>query len=444
VALTVGGKTLATAYARRSPGNRSGTEHWSWVAMYADLATGKPLQASLGRLPTELVGTKLAEFYRGVDPSAIKSDGSGLATVGDLLRAYFAHAEGREGTADALAEDTIEFYEGSAKRLMPIVGHTALRDVSEAWVLAVRDARLKTGAVRTVQADLKFIRQAVMWARKRGVEVPDVSITHAVKFKSRKATVYVNNHHTPTEAEVERLYKDMRRSGAKLALYIMWQTGCRIGEASVLSWKHLERDADGYWVFFWKGKTGPRHTPITSDVYDEIRRYMPEGAMPETALFKRPKRTNSSTGAAIAESCRKRGIEPFTSHGLRRMFTDRCIRARVDVGTYADIAGHSIETALSHYRTVTVDDRIAALHRISNPSTVDLLVWLARHGVSEEEAIRVLTDWTGSEPGRLRQREHGGGADRGGLLPPGVPDGLGEVAGDDPPVAPPRPPNVVH
>ena len=183
--------------------------------MYADLATGEPVQASLGRVPEPLVGTKLAEFYRGVNPSAIKTDGSGVTTVGDLLRAYFAHQEGREGTSDALSKDTLEFYVGSAKRLMPIVEHTPLADVGETWLHSVRDERARNGAIRTVKADLKFIRQAVLWGRKRGVDVADVPIKDAVKFKSQKATEFVNNHRTPTDDEVRALYEGLRRCPAR-------------------------------------------------------------------------------------------------------------------------------------------------------------------------------------------------------------------------------------
>ncbi|MFK7929190.1 MAG: tyrosine-type recombinase/integrase [Myxococcota bacterium] len=395
VSLEVGGRTLATAYARRPPGNRKGTEHWAWVVHLTDSKTGKPVQRALGRVPSALVGTRLAEFYRGINPAAITSDGSGVSGVGELLRAYFAHLEGRQETDDALAPRTVRFYEGSAKRLMPAVEHAPLVDMNEAWVMAVRAQLLGDFAVRTVKADLKFLRQAIVWGRRQGLDVPDLSVRAAQTFKGRKAKAHVNNHRTPTEEEVGRLYQSMRRSGTKLAMYIMWQTGCRVGEAGALWWRDIQRDADGHWVHFREGKTGPRITPITAEAYAELLSYRPEDAGEDAGLFRKPSQVSANTGAAIAVACQARGrnIEPFTSHGLRRLFTDRCIRARVDIATYADIAGHSIETALKHYRTVTVDDRIAALHRLNSGSDVDLLAWVARHGVSEAEAVRVLEGW---------------------------------------------------
>ena len=398
VALEVGGKSLATAYARRPPGKRKGTEHWAWSAHFADPKTGKPVQRALGRIPEALVGTELAAFYRDVNPAAITNDGSGVSSVGELLRAYFAHLESRQETDDALAPRTLLFYEGSAKRLKVVVDTTPVHDMSEAWVMAVRANLLGEYAVRTVKADLKFLRQAIVWGRRQGLEVPDVSVRAAQKFKGRKARAHINNHRTPTEAEVERLYGSMKRSGTRLAMYLMWQTGCRVGEAGSLRWGNIKRDADGHWVHFPQGKTGPRVTPITAEAYAELMTYRPEAAEGDTQLFRKPSQVARNTGASIAVACQVQGrnIEPFTSHGLRRLFTDRCIRARVDIATYADIAGHSIETALKHYRTVTVDDRLAALHRLTSGSDADLLTWVARHNVNEAEAVRVLEAWISS------------------------------------------------
>lgn len=393
IPLTIAGKTLATAYARRSPGTRAGTEHWAWVVHYTDRQTGKPVQRSLGRVPLELVPTRVAEFYQGIDPTAVRSDGSSVDTVGELLRVYFSHLESRQDTADALAERTLLFYLGSSKRLVSEVDGALLREVCEPWLLALRGMLLVNYAVRTVKADIKFLRQAMLWGRRQGLDVPDVPTTNAMTFKGRKAKERINNHRTPTNEEVERLYDSLKRSGTRLALYIMWQTGCRVGEATHLRWCDIVEDADGCWVRFPTGKTGPRSTPISREAMVEIRTYQPEGVPEDAPLFSSPVQRAKNTGAAIAEACRVQGrdIEPFTSHGLRRLFTDRCVRARVDVSTYADIAGHSVEVALKHYRTVTVDDKVAALHRLRSPSQGDLLAWIARHDISEDEAIRMLT-----------------------------------------------------
>jgi integrase len=360
---------------------------------YTDRETRKPIQKSIGRVPDELVPTRLAEFYQGIDPTAVRADGSGVVTVGDLLRVYYSHLENRQDTADALSNRTLLFYLGSSKRLTKVVDLTPVADLSEPWVLAVRGSLLGGYAVRTVKADLKFLRQAVVWARRQGLDVPDMPVTHAMTFKGRKAKERINNHRTPTEEEVQRLYREMRRSGTRLAMYIMWQTGCRCGEATHLRWSDIVQDRDGCWVHFPQGKTGPRSTPITKEAYTEIRTYLPDDVPEDAPLFASPAQRAKNTGAAIAQACTVQGrnIEPFTSHGLRRLFTDRCVRARVDVSTYADIAGHSVEVALKHYRTVTVDDKLAALHRLRSPSKGDLLAWIARHDVSEDEAIRTLT-----------------------------------------------------
>lgn len=403
VSLTIAGKTYATAYALRPPGKRPGTEHWAWVVQFQDKQTRKMVRRALGRHPPALVPGKLSEFYQGVDPTAVRADGSGISSVGGLLRVYFGHLEARQETADALSNRTLLFYLGSSKRLMKVVDQAPVAEMSEPWVLAVRGALLGSYAVRTVKSDLKFLRQAVVWARRQGLDVPDVPVTHAMAFKGRKAKERINNHRTPTEEEVQRLYDEMRRSGTKLAMYVMWKTGCRVGEATHLRWSDIVEDRDGCWVHFAKGKTGPRSTPITKEMFNEIRSYRRDGVPDDAPMFTSPAQRAKNTGAAIAQACTVQGrnIEPFTSHGLRRLFTDRCVRARVDVSTYADIAGHSVEVALKHYRTVSVDDKLAALHRLRSPSKGDLLAWIARRDISEDEAIRLLGAHLdgGSNPG---------------------------------------------
>ena len=454
VHLRVGGRTLATAYARRAPGTRPGKEHWAWEVHFVR-PTGDRSTQSLGRVAVELVGTELARFYQQVDPSAVKTDGSGVSTVGDLLRAYFAFLEGRQETDDAIAENTLLNYKGCSKRLVHYADTTPLTDLSEPWVMAIRMSLLKAQirnpnkgyGARTVKATLKFLRQAVLWGRSRGLDLPDLKVTEALRFKGRRASEKINNSRTPTEAEVETLYRTMRRSGTKLAMYLMFQTGCRVGESAALRWRDVTRTDDGCWVDFPQGKTGPRRTPITDAAYREILSYRPDGIPEDRHLFTGRAHMSKNTGAAISEACKVGGREigPFTSHGLRRLFTDRCIRAGVDLATYADIAGHSIEVALEHYRQVNDDDRIAALHRLTSPSTQSLLRWLVQHNVSDDEAVRVLTAWLGSEgvglqEGEARRRDL---AARGDL--PTVPsDGLDKVTGDDATATASGPSHLVH
>lgn len=394
------GETLATAYARRAPGKRPGKEHWHWELSFKD-RHGKRKFISLGRLPRGDLWYAITEAMRVAAPSTVFVDTSDIITVIQLLKVNYGHHEDREGTSEALKDVTLRNYKGSVQRLASVVGKTLLRDLDEASVLGFRKALLRRKSngsrpgysPKTVRLDIKFLRQAICWGRSMGIDVPDVSVKRALKFTTQKAGEPVNNHHTPTDEDVVRLYQYMKRGKTKLAMYIMWQTGCRVGECAGLRWRDITHAPNGAWISFPKGKTGPRRTPITESAFGEIQSYRPSEARDNDALFSSPAQMSKNTGAAISHACHLRSIEPFTSHGLRRLYTDRCLRAGVDVGTYAAMAGHSPETALREYRKPTEDDMRGALRRITEPDARNLLLWLRQNDMSETEAIRVLEEW---------------------------------------------------
>ena len=122
----------------------------------------------------------------------------------------------------------------------------------------------------------------------------------------------------------------MGRSAIKIAMYVMWQTGCRVSEASKLRWTDICEDDLGCWVNFTGGKTGARRTPISREAFEHLHAFRGEKDL-DSPVFRNSSRVPNAAGAVMAEACRLRGFEPFTAHGLCRMFTDRCMRAGVDV-----------------------------------------------------------------------------------------------------------------
>lgn len=68
---------------------------------------------------------------------------------------------------------------------------------------------------------------------------------------------------------------------------------------------------------------------------------------------------------------------------------DTMLRRKVELGVYADLMDHSPETALKHYRRPTRDDRAAVLTKIRSQGD-DLGKWLAKHGLTEDDALVIL------------------------------------------------------
>lgn len=390
IPLTVGDRTLATAYVRRPPGVRS--PYWSWRMTFTDPQTGTRDFRELGRLAVEDVPAALVEAYRQIDPSAVKTDGSHIKSVGDLLRAWLFEQEqrGPQGSVreeHRIAKRTLQMYEGAAKRLIAVADAAPLKKVSSTWLFELRDALSETYAPRTVRADLKVLRQATMWGAARGVDVPLLDFRPVMK-KGRRDKERVNRDRTPTHEEVAQLYADLKRTSLRLGLYIAWKTGARIGEVGALRWCDVYANADGAWISFPQGKTGPRVCPITEEDLREIRSCRPARADDTDPMFS-PSFANRS--ATLVVACEARGIEPFTFHGLRRLMTDTCQRRGVDVGTYAAMVGHTPEEALRAYRRPTVDDLRAALLKIRSRGP-SVSAWMARNGVLEEEAVAMLEE----------------------------------------------------
>lgn len=384
IPLTVGDRTLASAYPLRGPGPRE--PEWSWRMAYVDPTTGTRLFRGLGRLAPGDVAQALVDAYREIDPSAIKEDGTHVRTVPDVIRAWFAHLE--ERASDRVREEfrirprTLISYKIASKQVLAVTEGLDARKLTTGDLLRVRDALTRDYAPRTARAALMALAQAMAWSKERGVEVAEVKMP-VVKIKADTATY---SRRTPTHEEVERVYSSLRRCGLRLALYVAWRTGARLGEVSSLTWRDIYEDQDGHWVKL-TGKTGTRVFPLTADEVTEIRKDRPARATDDASLFTSDLK---SISGQLAETCTRLGIEPFPIHGLRRLMTDTCQRRGVDIGTYAALMGHTPEVALKHYRQPTALDKRVAHLQLRRTSGDGVMAWLAQRGLTEDEAVELL------------------------------------------------------
>ncbi len=362
VPLKVGRRALATAYARRPPTARK--PHWAWRMSTVHPTTGARVLVSLGRLAPGGVEDALLAAYRALDPSAVRADGGGLRTLEPLLRAWLYDMEqrapgGSRHGGDPIAARTLLNATGGTRRLVEAGGGLGLRGLRTADLLQVRDALAARYAPRTVRLDIKLLRQAMRWGTLRDVPIAEVDWS-AVKV-AVKERAWRNNHATPSHSEVARVLAGIRSSRLRLGVYLGWKTGARIGEICDLCWDDFARDEDGCWVWL-EGKTGRRRFPLRPADLAVVEASRAPGAAGGDRMFNTHFRRNGSEG--LKRACVRVGVAPFTFHGLRRLMTDTCQRVGVDVGTYAQMMGHSIEEALRVYRTPTALDVQGALERI--------------------------------------------------------------------------------
>ena len=111
-------------------------------------------------------------------------------------------------------------------------------------------------------------------------------------------------------------------------------------------------------------------------------------------LFPDHYRGNSCT--QLKASCTKRGITPFTMHGLRRLRVDTLQRQGIEPAVYEQIMGHSMRIAQEIYRTTNADDLQNTLREQSvreetkTPQHDVLSTLIGKLGLSLEEALMRL------------------------------------------------------
>ena len=345
-------RTYATAYANRPPTKRMDTWSWKMVIHSDDVEKNS---VSLGRLAIRDVRKKMEQVYKEQQPQVYANEVEKQSFV-DLMEMWYLDVvvprlpDAKIRDEFKLSKRTVLNYQQGIKNLGKVAKDLLVSELNEKSAQdLVRGLQLKY-APRTVQLHATTLRQILLWAWKK--QKIDVQITVVTK-RPKGEKGYVNNRHTPTDADVEKLLASLRMCSLKKMVYIGWKTGARTGEICDLTWGDVYKNASGYWIRV-SGKTGTRKCPITEEVYSEIRGFMRDSDNDQDRLFTASFRSNCSP--QLRKSCEIRGIEPFTVYGLRRLRVDTLQRQGIETAVYERIMGHSIRMAQEIYRTTNDAD----------------------------------------------------------------------------------------
>jgi|GEM_PF-2205967 len=417
VHLTLGSRTLASAYPHRPPGKRS--PHWSWRLAYKCPRTGKRTFKSLGRLAPADVPDRMLSVYEGIDPEAMVTDNTGLKTVADLLRAWFGSLEARSEAA-ALSPHTMSGYKRNAIYIRDLLGDVPLKALRQSHFEEFRDrmvdpsyrrsreasqaghrpfgppAKGKGYGVTTINHALVILTLVLSWGQQRGLgAIPS-------RLQPRKAQIKVKRgqeskvrryaDYTPTDAEIEAFHNQCRRKAGSVRLFTLlaWRTGGRAGEIGRLRWSDIIEARDGHYVRL-EGKTGVRRVAISPDVAEEILGYRRTSDGDNDALF--APTYGRRAARYMKQALKTQGVpteRQWTPHGIRRRWCLSLLEAGVPVSVYADQAGHSPQVALEHYARISDHDRRAAAVRVE--AHEDIHGWLGDHGMTVAEAIEILNE----------------------------------------------------
>lgn len=368
----------------------------------------------------------LVEAWRGIDPASIEEDRSGIKTIVDLCRAWYAVQEARrvrQLTANTLSiyRHACEYIRDSKLGAVPLKAangeHVAalVEQMANPAFRAQRAVRIKkaqkavgqTGGPqahgrgyghRTINQTLVVLGIIWKWGREQGYPAPSILPTRFKIETKRGQDAHVYRDHTPSTDEIEAVLGQMRRTPIRLAMTIAWKAGARVGEVGGLRWGDIERTPHGWVLIIGAGgregsaKTGTRRVALPAAVAEDILSYRPGSSRPSAHLF------GASAGKRLGDRLiavqQRQGIPvatQFTFHGLRRRWSLDQIAAGVPVSVYADMSGHSPEVALRHYARVSDQDRQAAMLRVEATSGAnDVYAYLADKGLTVADAIELI------------------------------------------------------
>ena len=427
VPLDIGGRRLATAYPHRPPTKKQ--PDWSWRLVWS--AEGANHQRSLGRISDSEVPSALLSYWISeIDPSAggdLEADRSGVQTLTDLLRAWYAVQEGRK--ARPLTEATLAIYRRSCEYVRDAsIGSISIRaltpsrigefveELADPAYRARRTEKIRASqpdtqtpikssskgyGTATIEAALRVLGIVFKWGREEGYPVPsglkvaDYNPTKGKRGRAKEGRVY--RSYTPTQEETAEFFESLKKSPLKLGTLIAWKAGLRISEVAGLRWCDIDQTPFGTVLQVGessrgKAKTGTRRVAISASTAELISTYRSTDSSPSDYLFQ--PNAGKRLGGALTGAQEHRGTDydrQFTFHGLRRRWTLNQLEGGVPVNVYADQSGHSPEVALRHYARVSDQDRAASVLRVDEKTGGnDIYKFLSEKGLTVQEAIALI------------------------------------------------------
>ena len=142
------------------------------------------------------------------------------------------------------------------------------------------------------------------------------------------------------------------------------RTGCRVGEATQLTWGMISESAITFQRGITKGKLASRSVPVTPQLWEALRSWraawvVRQGREPVAGDYFVPGRfagSYLSTRAfmdALEKAAAESGLEGVSSHSFRRSALTSAHSAGVPLRVLMALSGHKSMSALQRYLEVT-------------------------------------------------------------------------------------------
>lgn len=341
----------------------SNNKYWSWVVRYEE-SPGHKISKSLGRLPDnedeirKVLRKKLA-YVGKATPVKLKKEPK---TIKDLLNWWLSlsiNPRYRLKTKYPIKEISKSTYDNcvySAKRVVKVGGKYLLESISSQDIKKIQSKLSQTYSINTCHLAMRILKQAIDWYLKWQSSSSYETRLKRLVFDFRKSTV--RKEKVLQLGEPAKIIPYIKDPLLKLAYYIAWKTGARVGEIENLRKEDIFEDSENerYYVAV-TGKTGKRDIPISSQTYQQIRKWLPR----RKSIFKRGL-GNATT--KLKGILKKNNLTIHTFHDLRRHRSDELLsqpKIRPNPEVYRAVMGHSISTASKYYRRVGDNEKDTAM-----------------------------------------------------------------------------------
>ncbi|KAA8792361.1 site-specific integrase [Lactobacillus crispatus] len=246
--------------------------------------------------------------------------------------------------AEGRAEGTLREYERRLKKVKKM-GIDLENDTKTQILSRFLGTKLeKCSRVSTIRGILSTIHVYLVWSYSKGY-ISEVPITPAdypknVKVKRIKRL-------TDEELKIFKAYIDGLQENARAAFWLMYGSGCRVGEAAHLRPEDITLRGKTVYIDIHEAKWGSdRCIPIIDQTAAEIVwKYRAELEVDNRPLFRVSKRTLQGYATAFAKET---GIE-FYCHLLRHTFAALLTEKGVPLTTVQYLLGHKSLGMTAHY-----------------------------------------------------------------------------------------------
>ena len=171
--------------------------------------------------------------------------------------------------------------------------------------------------------------------------------------------------------QLDLLISNLSDQHHQLVAEVCRRTGCRVGEATQLTWGMVSESAITFQRGITKGKLASRSVPVTPALWEALRAWrdvwvVRQGRDPVAGDYLVPGRfagsclSTRSFMDALEKAAAESGLEGVSSHSFRRSALTSAHSAGVPLRVLMALSGHKSMSALQRYLEVTPAQRVAA------------------------------------------------------------------------------------